>query len=496
MSGQFDRRTMLRTGAAATAMGVVGGANAATAKTSLRARLQTEIEAYLAARRKPEGITAVSAYVSRSASDPGIAVATGSTGRSSGVAIDDRTLFEIGSNTKAFTSALLMKLEAAGRLDIDQTVGDWLPQYPAWGKVKIRRLLNMTSGIPTYSEAPRFMRAQAENRFRHFTPEELVAYAYPTPGNQLPTSTGYFYSNTNYMLAGMIVAKAGGETYDHQLRQRIFKPLGMHDTFYDSWKLPDSVITRMAHGYFENPTCSEYRPDCTVGPLAPLAGKDMRNADISWTGAAGGIVSTPRDLARWIRGIFGGQVVPPAQLAQMKQLVSTRDRQADRARHGAGPRLLRARPGPVLSSAAGPLLVLRGHNPGLPRRVRLVSERRSGPGRHTELPAARWHRPGRRPDGNDVQYRHAVIRGTSGQNAPLSLSAADRAGWRLAGIHDRLEAGEQQRRQVVDVRRVEQDGDRPVLVDLVEHRGREAGTEAGMAPPAVDRADAQAVAVV
>ena len=327
MSGTFDRRTMLRTGAAATAMGVVaGGAHAAAtaARTSLRARLQAEIEAYLATRRKAEGITAVSAYVSRSASDPGIAVATGSTGRSSGVAIDDRTLFEIGSNTKAFTSALLMKLEAAGRLDIDQTVGDWLPQYPAWGKVKIRRLLNMTSGIPTYSEAPRFMRAQAENRFRHFTPKELVAYAYPTPDHQLPTSTGYFYSNTNYVLAGMIVAKAGGATYDQQLRQRIFKPLGMHDTFYDSWKLPDSVITRMAHGYFENPTCSEYRPDCTVGPLAPLAGKDMRDADVSWTGAAGGIVSTPRDLARWIRGIFGGLVVPPAQLAQMKQLVSTR----------------------------------------------------------------------------------------------------------------------------------------------------------------------------
>ena len=139
MSGQFDRRTMLWTGAAATAMGVVGGANAGAAataaKTSLRARLHNEIEAYLAARRKPEGI-AVSAYVARRSSDPGIAVATGSTGRSSGVAIDDRTLFEIGSNTKAFTSALLMKLEAAGRLDIDQTVGDWLPRYPTWARVR------------------------------------------------------------------------------------------------------------------------------------------------------------------------------------------------------------------------------------------------------------------------------------------------------------------------------------------------------------------------
>ena len=325
MSGRFDRRTILGTGVSATFMGAGAARAAATAaRSSLRARLQRDIDVYLAARRKPEGITAVSAFVSRSAGDPGIAVVTGSTGRSSGIAIDDRTLFEIGSNTKAFTSALLLKLEAAGRLDIDQTVADWLPQYPAWGKVKIRRLLNMTSGIPTYSEAPRFMRAQAENRFRHFTPEQLVAYAYPTPGNQLPTSTGYFYSNTNYVLAGMIVAKAGGETFDHQLRQRIFKPLGMHDSFYDSWRLPHSVIARMASGYFENPTCSEYRPECSVGPLAPLAGKDMRKADVSWTGAAGGIVSTPRDLARWIRGIFGGQVVPSAQLAQMKQLVSTK----------------------------------------------------------------------------------------------------------------------------------------------------------------------------
>ena len=122
----------------------------------------------------------------------------------------------------------------------------------------------------------------------------------------------------------MIVAKAGANPDDRQVRQRIFKPLGMHDTFYDSWKLPDFVIARMASGYFENPTCSDYRPDCAVGPLAPLAGKDMRTADVSWTGAAGGIVSTPRDLARWIRGIFGGKVVPWAQLAQMKQLVSTK----------------------------------------------------------------------------------------------------------------------------------------------------------------------------
>ena len=321
MSESCDRRTMIG-GAVAAGLVALAAGDARATTGSLRARVQAIIDAHLAARRRPEGITCISAHVSRSAADRGISVVTGATNRSGRVPITERTLFEIGSNTKAFTSALLLKLEAAGKLDIDQTVGDWLPQYPAWRHVRIRRLLNMTSGIPTYSEAPRFMRAQAGNKFRHFTEEELVAYAYPRPGNRLPVSEGYFYSNTNYILAGMIVAKAGGEPYDRQLRRLIFKPLGMAESYYDGWKLPEAVIARMTSGYFLNPACSEYRPDCTVGPLQPLYGQDMRRADVSWTGPAGGIVSTPCDLTRWVRGVFGGAVVPPAQLAQMKQLVS------------------------------------------------------------------------------------------------------------------------------------------------------------------------------
>lgn len=290
----------------------------------LRAELQAILDDHLRARRGPEGITAISAFVSRSDGDPGIAAVAGTTSRSGGRPLTPRTLFQIGSNTKAFTGAAVLRLEAAGRLDIDQTVGDWLPQYPAWGRVSIRRLLNMTSGIPTYSEAPRFMRHQAADRFRHYTPEQLVAYAYPSPGNRLPPSSGYFYSNTNYALAGMIAAKAGGSGYDEQLRRGIFRPLQLRDTFYASWAVPPWVIGRMPSGYFENPSCSLYRPGCRAGPLAPLDGLDMRDADLSWTGAAGGIISTPHDLARWVRGLFGGRVLPPRQLAEMQQLVSTR----------------------------------------------------------------------------------------------------------------------------------------------------------------------------
>lgn len=321
MSGSCDRRTMVGGALAASLVGLMAGSAGATAQ-SLRAKLQSVVDRHLAARCKPEGITCISALVTRSDDDPGIAVVTGTTDRSGRERITPRTLFEVGSNTKAFTSALLMKLEAEGRLDIDQTLGDWLPQYPAWKHVRIRHLLNMTSGIPTYSEAPRFMRAQAQNKFRHFTEEELIAYAYPGPGNHLPVSQGYFYSNTNYILAGMIVAKAGKEPYDRQLRRLIFAPLRLTESYYDAWKLPKDVIGRMASGYFLNPACSEYVPNCSVGPLQPLDGQDMRRADVSWTGPAGGIVSTPRDLTRWVRALFGGRVVRPAQLAQMKQLVS------------------------------------------------------------------------------------------------------------------------------------------------------------------------------
>jgi D-alanyl-D-alanine carboxypeptidase len=323
MPESYDRRTMFG-GALAASLVALTAADAQAAGKPLRTRLQAVVNQHLAARRKPEGITCISAHVSRSAGDSGISVVAGTTDRSGREPISARTLFEIGSNTKAFTSALIMKLEAKGRLDIDQTVGDWLPQYPAWKHVKIRRLLNMTSGIPTYSEAPRFMRAQAENKFRHFTEEELIAYAYPSPGNHLPVDEGYFYSNTNYVLAGMIVAKAGKEPYDRQLRRLIFEPLRLTESYYEAWKLPKDVIERMASGYFLNPACSEYRPGCSVAPLAPLNGQNMRRADVSWTGPAGGIVSTPRDLTRWVRGLFGGHVVPPAQLAQMKELISVK----------------------------------------------------------------------------------------------------------------------------------------------------------------------------
>ena len=303
------------------------GAPAVAANADQREMIRSEmteaLRDYLSERRKPEMISGVSAFVSLKDGETGISAVAGTTKfYDSGERITRRTLYEIGSNTKQMTGAVILQLEAKGLLDIDDTVGKWLPQYPAWGKVTIRRLLNMTSGLPTYTEAPKFIDLQGTQPNRHYTPEQLIAYAYPTKTNQLPTNTGWFYSNTNYILAGMIAEKASGKSMKQLYQTGIFDPLFMKDSFYDPRALPESVLARMSSGYFNNPLCSDYEPDCKVAPLQPLVGKDVSRADISWAGAAGGIVSTPRDLQRWVRGLFGGRVLPPKQMKEMLELVS------------------------------------------------------------------------------------------------------------------------------------------------------------------------------
>jgi len=285
---------------------------------------QKVVDTYLAERKGPEHITGVAAYVSLGDPGPDIEIFAGETSEKNGVPVSGDTLFQIGSNTKGFTGALILALEAEGKLDINQTVGDWLPQYPAWKDVTIKRLLNMTSGLPTYSESIPLSRLWVEEPKRHYTPQELIAYAYPSATVHLPPNRGYFYSNTNYILAGMIAEKAGGKSYKELLEEKLFKAAKLRETYYQPAAYPPNILARMASGYFNNPDCGLYEPDCKTATLAPMIGRDMKHADVSWAGAAGGIVSTPRDLARWIRAVFSGKILPPKQLKEYLSFVSTK----------------------------------------------------------------------------------------------------------------------------------------------------------------------------
>ncbi|HVW58053.1 MAG TPA: serine hydrolase domain-containing protein [Rhizobiaceae bacterium] len=316
--------SMRKTSILAACLGLfaITGANAEPSQTE---KVQAALNAWLAARAPIEKVTGIAAYISFGDAGPAIEAFAGTIGRDPGAGpVDQDTIYPMGSTSKSFTDAVILKLEAAGRLSIDDSLGKWLPEYPAWKDVTIRRLLNMTSGIPNYSETEWMSRAWANEPKRDFTFKELVDAAYPSATNKLPVKEGYFYSNTNYILAGMIAEKAAGKSYRDLVHELVIEPQGLHSTFYEPGTYPASVIRRLSHGYFENQACSDYQPNCKQSWNLPFLGRDIRGDSTSWAQAAGGAIASARDVDRWMRAVFRGKVVPPKQQQEWMQLVSTK----------------------------------------------------------------------------------------------------------------------------------------------------------------------------
>jgi D-alanyl-D-alanine carboxypeptidase len=296
----------------------------AGAEPRLPEKVQVVLESWLTERAPVEKATGIAAYVSFGDPGPAIEAFAGKVGRLPNDApVSQDTLFQMGSTSKSFAAAVILKLEVAGKLSLEDTVGRWLPEYPAWKEVSIQRLLNMSSGIPTYSETEAMSRTWAEQPDRSLSAQDLVKLAYPSATNKRPSTTGYHYSNTNYILAGMIAAKAAGKPYRDLVHELLIKPLGLNSTFYEDGPYPAEVVARLAHGYFENPACTDFQPkDCRVSWNQPILGRDMRTASTTWAQAAGGAISNARDVNRWMRAVFAGRVVPPKQQAEWLSLVS------------------------------------------------------------------------------------------------------------------------------------------------------------------------------
>jgi D-alanyl-D-alanine carboxypeptidase len=302
--------------------GLLTPAASAAEQTQVQ-KVQAALDDWLAKQAPLEKVTGIAAYVSFGDTGPAIEAFAGKTGRDADARpVDQDTLYQMGSTSKSFTVAVILQLEAAGKLSIDDTLGKWLPEYPAWQDVTIRRLLDMTSGIPNYSETEWMSKAWANEPMRAFTLKELVDAAYPSATNELPVSTGYHYSNTNYILAALIAEKATGKAFRDLVHEMVIEPHGLNSTFYEASTYPEAVTTRMSHGYFENEACSEYQPDCKQPWNAPIIGTDWRDKSVSWMQSAGGAVSSARDVDRWMRAVFKGKVVPPAQQKEWEQLVS------------------------------------------------------------------------------------------------------------------------------------------------------------------------------
>ncbi|MGZ4599757.1 MAG: serine hydrolase domain-containing protein [Oryzihumus sp.] len=279
-------------------------------RSCLAGELRADVEHYLRAHGVEEHASAAALSVSLRGQRHSIDVAAGTTRFGGSDAVDSDSVWQIGSNTKAFTSVLLLQLEAEHRLSINDTLGRWLPQYPQWRGVTIKRLLNMTSGIPNYSDQDPMLAAYAAHPHRYFSARDLVSFAVGAPA-----TTGYHYSNTNYVLAEMVIEKATGRSYQHELRSRIIGPLGLDELWYRPDVYPRSVTKREPAGYYFND-----QPPVLLG----LKGRDVSRDSLSWARGAGGIISTTGDMIRWERAMYGGHLLPARQQAELLSLVSTR----------------------------------------------------------------------------------------------------------------------------------------------------------------------------
>ena len=214
--------------------------------------------------------------------------------------------FRVGSITKSMVATVVLQLVGEGTLRLDDSVERWLPgMVPAGDSISVRQLLNHTSGIFNYTDDPAFVADLVGKPAQYIPPERLVAIATAHPP-LFPPGGGWSYSNTNYILAGLIIEAATGRTAKAQLTKRIFAPLGLRNT---SFPVVDRRISGYhAHGYL--------LPGNPIFPTAqPLDVTDLVSPSGAWT--AGAVISTADDLSRFYGALLGGRLLPPALLQQM-----------------------------------------------------------------------------------------------------------------------------------------------------------------------------------
>ena len=227
--------------------------------------------------------------------------------------------FRIGSTTKAFTAAVVLQLVAERRLGLDDTVQRWLPGllhgngYDG-SKVTVRMLLNHTSGIFAYTNDTAFFAngvgaAWFQHRYDRYTPAQLVRVALRNPPYAAP-GTQFVYSNTDSILAAMIVERVTGRRFTDELSRRIIRPLGLTGT-----SLPGDDPT------IRGPHPVHYSTLFVTGP-EPAGLRRHRHEPVDRLGGRRHGVDG-RGSRPGLRRLLGGRLLPPAQQREMVTTVST-----------------------------------------------------------------------------------------------------------------------------------------------------------------------------
>ncbi|MFD7406742.1 serine hydrolase domain-containing protein [Streptomyces sp. NPDC059866] len=215
--------------------------------------------------------------------------------------------FRAGSVTKSFVATVVLQLTAEGELRLDDPVERHLPGVvPNGGKITVRQLLGHRSGLFNYTDRlwPGGFKEAYENRFRHYAPGELIAEATRHRPLFAPGTSGS-YSNTNYVLLGMLIEKVTGNSARTEIMRRIIGPLGLDGTSFP--EASPRIPSPHARGYIR-----------LEGSASPYT--DMTETDMSWAWTAGALISTTHDLNIFYKALVGGRLLPAKLMKDMLEI--------------------------------------------------------------------------------------------------------------------------------------------------------------------------------
>jgi D-alanyl-D-alanine carboxypeptidase len=229
--------------------------------------------------------------------------------RDSGAVMDIRARFRIGSVSKTFSSVVLLQLVQEGRLELDAPVNRYLPGLLPDDRITVRHLLTHRSGLADYTDAmfehtvPGFEAV----RNRVFSYQELVDLSLGEPRTTEP-GVAYKYSNTNFVVVGMLIEEITGKPVAKEYQRRIIRPLGLRNTSYVH---PDVRIAGLhARGYLH--------PDEAGAPLV-----DSTEQTVSWAQSAGAVISSPADLNTFVTALMRGRLLTPRMMEAMTTVTPT-----------------------------------------------------------------------------------------------------------------------------------------------------------------------------
>lgn len=220
----------------------------------------------------------------------------------SGYRMTNQSLFQIGSNSKSFLSVVFLQLEAENKLSIENTVEDFFGNlYPKWNKIKIKQLLNMTSGIIDFAnDDDKIVKEVGKNPFRLITSDEILDYIkdkelWFNPGSN------WKYSNTNYVLLGKIIEKVTNHSVAHEINERIIRPLKLSHTYYietfPKTNVPKYDEKNLMDGYYFGDEKSQFLPYLTNGI-------GVIDYSMSWGNSAGSITSNVENLNKYFHALL------------------------------------------------------------------------------------------------------------------------------------------------------------------------------------------------